>query len=67
MLTSRIPGYIIAQVVGGIIGAALIYANYYHAIDIYENGERTLKTAGLFSTYAVSLFLILPSSRSEAH
>lgn len=41
---------------GGIVGAALVYANYFHAIDIFEGGEgiRTLKTAGLFGTYAVS-------------
>jgi len=41
---------------GGLVGAALVYANYYHAIDIFEGGRgvRTLATAGLFSTYAVS-------------
>jgi aquaglyceroporin related protein len=40
---------------GGLVGAALIYANYFHAIDIFEGGRgvRTLSTAGLFSTYAV--------------
>lgn len=40
---------------GGIVGAALVYANYFHAIDVYEGGPgiRTLETAGLFSTYAV--------------
>ena len=40
---------------GGLVGAALVYANYYHAIDIFEGGRgvRTLATAGLFSTYAV--------------
>ena len=44
---------------GGIVGAAIVYANYFHAIDLVEGGNsvRTLKTAGLFSTYAVSLFL----------
>jgi aquaglyceroporin related protein len=40
---------------GGLVGAAIIYGNYYHAIDIYEGGPgiRTLATAGFFSTYAV--------------
>jgi glycerol uptake facilitator-like aquaporin len=66
LTTNRISGYIISQIVGGIIGAAVVYANYYHAIDIFENGERTLRTAGLFSTYAVCSVLILPFSRSEA-
>ncbi|KAK7032631.1 hypothetical protein VNI00_012895 [Paramarasmius palmivorus] len=49
-------GYCVAQLMGGLVGAALIYANYIHAIDIVEGGRtiRTLKTAGLFSTYALN-------------
>lgn len=41
---------------GGVVGAALVYANYFHALDIFEGGRgvRTLGTASLFSTYAVS-------------
>ena len=56
-------GYCVAQLMGGLVGAALIYANYIHAIDIVEGGRtiRTLKTAGLFSTYAVSARLSLTS------
>lgn len=52
----KVPGYILAQFMGGLVGAALVYANYFHAIDIFEGGRgvRTLNTAGLFSTYAVS-------------
>lgn len=44
---------------GGLVGAALVYANYFHAIDIVEGGRgvRTLTTASLFSTYAVRAFL----------
>jgi aquaglyceroporin related protein len=50
--------YIFAQVMGGLVGAGLVYANYIHAIDLYEGGRgvRTLATAGLFSTYAVGAF-----------
>ncbi|KAF5341434.1 hypothetical protein D9758_014749 [Tetrapyrgos nigripes] len=50
----KVPAYIIAQVLGGIVGAGLIYANYIHAIDIIEGGRgiRTLSTAGIFSTFA---------------
>ena len=42
---------------GGLCGAGIVYANYIHAIDIFEGGRnvRTLATAGLFSTYAVRL------------
>lgn len=48
---------------GGLVGAALVYANYFHAIDIFEGGQgvRTLKTASLFSTYAVCI-LICPEN-----
>ena len=49
----KVPGYIISQLLGGLIGAAILYANYFHAIDVYEGGRgvRTLATAGLFGTY----------------
>ncbi|KAF8195403.1 aquaporin [Pholiota molesta] len=50
----KVPIYIAAQLLGGIVGAACIYANYFHAIDLFEGqGVRTLSTAGLFSTYAL--------------
>ena len=49
--------YILAQVLGGVVGAGLVYANYIHAIDVFEGGNhiRTEATASLFATYAVSL------------
>ncbi|KAK7447700.1 hypothetical protein VKT23_013955 [Stygiomarasmius scandens] len=52
---SIVVGYIFAQMMGGVVGGGIIYANYIHAIDIVEGGRhiRTLKTAGLFSTYAL--------------
>ncbi|KAF8334403.1 aquaporin-like protein [Amanita rubescens] len=51
----KVPYYIFCQLMGGFVGAAIIYGNYYHAINIYEGGPeiRTLATAGLFSTYAL--------------
>jgi aquaglyceroporin related protein, other eukaryote len=51
--------FIFAQVLGAMCGAAIIYANYFHAIDLFEGGRgiRTLSTASLFATYAVSLNL----------
>lgn len=61
--------YIFAQVMGGLAGAALVYANYIHAINIVEGGSdvRTLTTASLFTTFAVgalspvvvNMFLVL--------
>lgn len=54
----KVPAYIFAQLMGGLCGAAIVYANYIHAIDLVEGGRniRTVPgTAGLFSTYAVRL------------
>ena len=58
----KVPAYIFAQVMGGLCGAAVIYANYFHAIDLYEGGRgiRTVPgTASLFSVYAVSIGAII--------
>jgi aquaglyceroporin related protein len=51
--------YIFGQLIGAWLGALIVFANYSRAIDIYEggNGQRTLKSAGLFSTYPVSYCL----------
>ncbi|KAE9395432.1 putative aquaporin 4 [Gymnopus androsaceus JB14] len=50
----KVPVFIFAQLLGGIVGAAIVYANYFHAIDIVEGGRgvRTLATAGNFGTFA---------------
>ncbi|KAJ7787258.1 aquaporin-like protein, partial [Mycena leptocephala] len=48
----KVPGFIFAQTLGGFIGAAIVYATYFHAIDIFEGlGIRTMKTAGVFGAY----------------
>ena len=53
----KVPGYVIGQLVGAWLGAIVVFANYFHAIDIVEGqkGRRTLSTAGLFGTFAVRL------------
>jgi len=47
--------FICAQTLGAMCGAGIIYANYFHAIDLFEGGHgiRTLSTASLFATYAL--------------
>lgn len=53
--------FIISQFLGAFFGAGIVYVNYAHAIDAFEGtGIRTLKTAGLFSSYAVSYSTIGP-------
>ncbi|KAJ7367184.1 major intrinsic protein superfamily membrane channel protein [Mycena albidolilacea] len=63
----KVPGYIAAQTLGGLVGAALVYANYYHAITIFEGGThvRTLATASLFSTYALDYMTAVSCFFSE--
>ncbi|KIM63369.1 hypothetical protein SCLCIDRAFT_24260 [Scleroderma citrinum Foug A] len=51
----KVPSYCIAQLLGCFCGAAIVYANYYHAINLYEGGSgiRTISGTGdLFATYA---------------
>ena len=55
----RFPVYALAQVLGAMCGAAIVYGNYKSAIDVYEGGSniRTVPgysdtaTAGIFCTY----------------
>jgi len=50
----KVPQYILAQILGACVGAGLVYANYFKAIDLFEgHGIRTIKTASLFTTYAL--------------
>jgi aquaglyceroporin related protein len=51
----KVPGYILGQLMGAFFGALFVYANYAHAIDLFEGGKgvRTVPgTASLFSSYA---------------
>jgi len=52
----KVPIFIAAQTLGAMCGAGIVYANYFHAIDLFEGGRgiRTLSTASLFATYSVS-------------
>jgi aquaglyceroporin related protein len=52
---TKVPLYIFAQILGGVVGAAITYGNYINAIDIFEGGRgiRTQATAGLFATYSL--------------
>jgi aquaglyceroporin related protein len=55
----KVPGYIAGQIFGAFVGSLLTYANYFHAINVFEGGKgiRTVPgTASLFATYAVGVF-----------
>ncbi|KAF8217798.1 aquaporin-like protein [Mycena galopus ATCC 62051] len=63
----KVPGFIFAQTLGGFVGAAIIYANYFHAIDIFEGGAgiRTMKTAGVFGAYSIDYLTDVSAFFSE--
>ncbi|KAF7291875.1 hypothetical protein MIND_01212800 [Mycena indigotica] len=63
----KVPVFIFAQVFGGFIGAALVYANYFHAIDVFEGapGVRSMKTAGVFGAYAIDYLTNVSAFFSE--
>lgn len=64
---------VFCQVLGAFIAAALVYAVYFTAIDVFEKGTRTVpggsilsdekdhSTAGIFATYPAS-YLSMPSA-----
>lgn len=59
LLTVYYAAFILAQILGGVVGAGLIYALYFGAIDIFEGaGIRTAATAGIFATYPVRHFSV---------
>ncbi|KAG1731052.1 major intrinsic protein superfamily membrane channel protein [Suillus paluster] len=51
----KVPIYLLAQLLGALCGSGVVYATYYHAINIVEGGSniRTISVTGnLFGTYA---------------
>ncbi|KAF7358348.1 hypothetical protein MVEN_00884500 [Mycena venus] len=63
----KVPGFIFAQTLGGFIGAAIVYANYFHAIDIFEGGSgiRSMKTAGVFGAFSIEYLTDVSAFFSE--
>ncbi|KID93195.1 aquaglyceroporin, partial [Metarhizium majus ARSEF 297] len=59
----KFPIYALAQTLGGIVAAAIVYGNYRVAIDEFEGGVgvRTVSgpnaTADLFATYPAAVFI----------
>lgn len=64
----KVPIYVLAQLLGAFCGAGIVYANYFHAIDIVEGGPgiRTINGSGdLFATYAASFLTPISCFFSE--
>jgi aquaglyceroporin related protein len=63
----KVPIYIMAQVAGGLVGAAATYGQYLQAINIYEEGgaNRTIATGGLFAPFPIEYLSSLALFTSE--
>lgn len=62
----KVPIYILAQVAGGLVGAASTYGQYVQPINIYEgNTNRTMATAGLFAPFPSEYLSTLALFTSE--
>ena len=55
---AKVPGYIIAQVLGAVAGAALVYWNYYEAINAFEAEAGITRDGG---TGSVPIFVTFPA------
>lgn len=59
----KVPGYIIAQVLGAFAGAALVFGNYFESINAFNNASKTtrdgsggLATFSIFATFPAKYF-----------
>lgn len=43
--------YVFAQMLGGFLAAATIYAVYFDVLSKFDNGKPSQETAGIFATY----------------
>lgn len=58
---SKVPGYVISQILGAIAGAALVYLNYKDALSVYEEANNITRdggaaTVGIFVTGPAQYF-----------
>ncbi|KAI5922507.1 MIP family channel protein [Camillea tinctor] len=67
----KVPGFILAQVLGAACAALVVYANYVHSISLFEGGDgmRTVAgpraTAGFFFTLPAAQLTYLSAFYSE--
>jgi len=66
---SRVPGYMLSQLLGSFFGSALVYSLYYPALNSFDHGTRQttgeLATAGIFTTFPHPCALHINSFMAE--
>ncbi|KAI0321203.1 aquaporin [Amylostereum chailletii] len=60
----KVPWYLIGQFFGAWLGALLVYANYFHAIDLFEGGKGIRTTPGTASFFGVYTPDYLPAANA---
>ncbi|KAH8689545.1 putative aquaglyceroporin [Talaromyces proteolyticus] len=58
----KFPVYMLAQVLGAMSGAAIVYGNYKSAIDTYEGGSHIRTVPGYSSTATAGIFCTYPAA-----
>ena len=60
---ARVPAYVLAQMLGAMAGAAIVYLTYREALDAFDGGVRQVLgaqgTAGIFATYPAAYLSLL--------
>ncbi|RHY16185.1 hypothetical protein DYB25_004851 [Aphanomyces astaci] len=52
----KVPLYIVAQLIGAFLGAAVVFAIYYPSFNEFDAGRSIAKSAGIFATYPIDLY-----------
>ncbi len=50
----KVPGYVLAQVAGAFVAAALVFVNYHPMILKFDPGLSKVETTGIFATFPAS-------------
>ncbi|CAJ2506454.1 Uu.00g005840.m01.CDS01 [Anthostomella pinea] len=67
----KVPGFIVAQVLGAAFAALVVYANYTHSISVFEGGDDARAvmgphaTAGMFITFPAAHLTYVSAFYSE--
>lgn len=57
----KFPIYALAQILGAMSGAAVVYGNYRSAIDVYEGGPDVRTVPGYSATATAGIFCAYPA------
>ena len=56
----KVLPYCLAQLAARLLASALVYFTYHEALDKFDDGQRTLETAGIWATYPQAFLSTFP-------